>query len=381
MSYASRVRFALLLVAACSQAPTLTIGVATEPLAFAFRPDGGDWQLATELSHSDEQAIFEIPDASGTIAVACTQPSGVVQVEELYATEPDLVGELYGAMLPWPQLACTPPVTTDRSVQISGSMLQGGFVYIDDETIHGGGEWQFASNVNAGVHDIVATNDVVMTIRHDQTVETPLVMPTIDLSDGLDLGAVQIEEANGGPCAATTELTTVHGTHMVTTDDTTIGASFVPAEALETGDVQLVHVLDAMPDPTIETRAFVEPNSAQGSVLIQQPEAPIGVTFGSADLSADFSAVAFTSAPTDLRVKYTTQAVMLAATATEAWVYEHAPYTRLEFDDTFPDFNWPVTPIDSQREFVAETRGDTLDMQQAVFDPPLLQAEYCTDYF
>lgn len=373
-------RFALLLVAACSQAPTLTIGVAAEPLAFAFRPDGGDWQLATELSHSELQAIYEIPDASGTIAVACTQPNGVVQVEELYATEPDLVGELYGALLPWPQLACTPPVTTDRFVQVSGSMLQGGNVYIGDETIHGDGEWQFISSVTAGVHDIVATNNVVIEVRHDQTVETPLVMSTIDLSDGLDLGTIQIGEADGEPCAATTELTTVHGTQMVTTNDLTIGASFAPAEALETGDVQLVRVLDPNFDPTIATRAFVAPNTAQGSVLIEQPEAPLGATFGSDDISADFGLVAFTSPPTDLRVKYTTQTVVLAATATAAWAYQHAPYSRVEFDDAFPDFNWPISPVDSQHEFVAETRGDVLDMQQALFDPPL-QAEYCTDNF
>ncbi len=381
MRYASAVRFALLLLAACSQAPTLTIGVATNPLAFAFRPDGGDWQQATELSRSELQAIYEIPDASGTIAVACTQPNGSVQVEELYATEPDLANELYGPILPWPQLDCTPPTTSDRHVELSGSMLQGGYVYVDDDVINGTGEWQFNAGVTAGVHDIVATNSVVMVILHDETVETALVMPTIDLSNGLDLGSIEIGEADGEPCSATTELTTVHGTRVVTNNDVSFGgASFAPSEALEPGDVQLVHLVDPQLDPSIATQAYVVPNMELGSVVIDQPEAPVGATFGSDDVSVDFSQVAFTSEPTELRVKYATPTVTLAATSTAAWTYQHAPYTRIELDESFPGFNWPIVPIDSQRELVAATRGDTLDMQQAVFDPPL-QAEYCADDF
>jgi hypothetical protein len=372
--YASRVRFALLLLAACSQAPTLTIGVATNPLAFAFRPDGGDWQQATELSRSELQAIYEIPDASGTIAIACTQPNGAVQVEELSANESELASELYGP-LPWPQLACTKPLRA--STEVVGSMLQAGTVYIGDEAVTGDGEWQFNASANPGVHDVVAlsTSNVVL-ITHDVTMIEPTTLPTIDLDDGVDVEAFSLvppDNANFALQCPTSVLDTVHGTHVVASNS----SFFIPSDQLETGDVDYISVIAFTGDLNLQMQSFLFPSSNLGISVIEPLELPTGEIFSSDSVSVDLDNVVFPQLPTDIRVVYNTQAVSLAITETSNWFFDHSPTTSVTFDESFPGFAWPLVPIAAQREFMLAQRSSVLVNQSATFDPPVTTFPSC----
>jgi hypothetical protein len=364
--YASRVRFALLLLAACSQAPTLTIGVATNPLAFAFRPDGGDWQQATLLSISETASIFEVPAQEGTIAVACTRPDGTFQVEELLAIATDFDAQLYGPLSPWPQLDCSPLPTEPRE-QITGSMVQAGSVFIGDRMVGSGGEsWLFDTAVTAGAHDVVAFDDLKATvlIDHGVTVDAPTQLPTIDLSNGIDTTVVELDPSVAFSLVETI-LTTVNGTRADLVDS----ALFIPTEALVAGDTQVVHIV-ALTQPGIIAQAYALATDETQGLALQFLDIPTGATFGTGDVSVDFSGVDFTRLPTELRVQYSTGDGTLAVTATSAWLYEHDKATTFSFDESFPGFSWPIVPSASQHELLVQQRSDVLELQTALLDPP-----------
>ncbi|HEX4452222.1 MAG TPA: hypothetical protein VH143_15200 [Kofleriaceae bacterium] len=357
-------RFALLLVAACSQAPTLTIGVATNPLAFAFRPDGGEWQQATLLSISEKSQIFEVPAQDGTIAVACTRPDGTFQVEELLATAADLETELYGALLPWPQLDCALRSTVPR-VEVSGSMVQAGTVYIGDRKVNGDGEWQFNTAVTGGAHDVVAF-DLNGTVFIDRgvAVDAPTRLPTIDTSNGIDTTEVELDPTVAFSVVETI-LTTANGTRV----DLNETALFIPSEALDPGDSQILHVVALTPSGVIAQAYALATDETQGLAL-QFLDLPTGATFGTDDVSVDFSDVEFTRLPTEIRLQYSTDAGTLAVTATSAWLYEHGRATTFAFDETFPGFSWPIEPSASQHELLVQQRSDVIELQTALLDPP-----------
>jgi hypothetical protein len=344
----------------------LTIGIAAEPLAFEFKPDGGDWQVATLLSRSELQAIYEIPQASGTIAIACRRSDGGVQVEELLATAGDLDDELYGPILPWPQLDCSTSSSATLT-QMSGEMLEGGQIYIGNQAFDGqGSPWYFTGDVSPGVYDVVAIGQTQVYILHDRTIVQPTTLPDIDLNNGLDTGTEDIGAVDV-VFTIETELTTLHGT-QVTIPPTEFGDPvYIPAEELETGDVELVHVIEEPTDPNIASQMFVVPS--EQSLNFQELEAPVGAAFGSDDVSTDLSGATLPVGFTELRLEYSTQSTALAVTATSSWIYEHSPSNTLAFDESFPEFSWPVAPSASNHELLAQQRSATLELQTALFDP------------
>jgi hypothetical protein len=366
------VRFALVLLAACSQAPTLTIGVATNPLAFAFRPDGGDWQDATLLSTSELQAIYEIPDARGTIAIACTRPDGSIQVEELSANEDELAAELYGP-LPWPQLACAKSLP--ESAQVIGSMLQAGSVYIGDEAVAGLGEWQFNASAYPGVHDVVALGDGnVVLIDHDVTMIDATTLPTIDLDNGLDVDVVSLTPSPAfALLCATSVLDTAHGTHAAAPNST----FFMPSEQLEPGDVNYISVIPFSGDLNVQMEVFVFPSAGDPDLTVEPIELPTGFTFGIDSVSVDLANVVFPQEPSDIRVAYTTPNVSLAITTTSSYFFEQTSATTIAFDQSFPAFAWPLGDDTLQRELMIEQRSPQLINQSATFDPPLTTYPSC----
>ena len=195
-------------------------------------------------------------------------------------------------------------------------MLQGGQVFIGDQTIDSNGNpWNFRAAVTVGVHDLVAVGPSAAVIRHDQPILMPYVEPTIDQAQGLDLGTLAIEdEFCDGFIDLETDLLTVNGTHVVLSIDTQFSDSalYFPSELLEPGDTQVVVAVEPNnvfgdEDGRYSAGAFIDPNTPNVPLFVPI-EPPIGATFGSDDVSVDFVGASIDSSITEYRVEYSTQA-------------------------------------------------------------------------
>ena len=355
-----RIAVAFALVAGCSGTPTLPFSLATQPLATAFKPLGGDWTTIEQVSHSERAGLYEIPSVDGTIAVACRRTDGSVQVEELFATAAELASELYAPLVPWPQLDCTPP-PSGPEVQITGTMVQGGQVAIGDfDEQYAPGE-SFAIPVTAGLHDLVAVGQAEVLIRHDESYEQPVAEVPVDFAAGLTLGSVDVQAPLGGGSVETT-LSTVNGTKITLPPTYTAAATYVPPELLEPGDVQTIHVLEDIQSYGL-AQAFVLPALVSPELITLGY--PAGAAFGTDAVLVDFSAADVGESVSDYRVQYTSHDAALAATATAGWVSEHGKV--VEFDPSFPEFRWPVLPGEPRHELAIMQRSATVVLEAELF--------------
>lgn len=351
----------------------------TQPDTVSFKPDGADWTTVELITQSDRSATYAIPDEDGTIAVACKQPNGVEQVEELFATAADYQLELYAYLAPWPQLNCTPPETGPR-VEIAGTVDEGGNVWAGSAAFAGVGPWIFHGTVTQGVHDLVVYSQTTALIRHDQVMFEPIDEGAISLADdGLAIGAmmldhyVNLDDFNDcafDPCF--TQLVTANGTTA------TVGAGndvafYFPSEILDPGDREAVILLGGYqpPNPPL-LAAFLDPNQPMmGYGPIVPPiglDAPANFEFSSDDVSVDYGNVIVNLPITDFRVQYATQDVSLAATATAGWRTKHG--SHVAFDTTFPDFRWPVSPSAAEHAFTVTDRGSAgIVLEATSLDP------------
>lgn len=350
-----------MLVAGCSGTPTLPFSLATQPLATAFKPLGGAWTTIDQVSHSERAALYEIPAVDGTIAIACRRTDGTVQVEELFATADELSSELYAPLVPWPQLDCT-PMPSGPMVQIIGEVVQGAQVYIDDFQGSAMSGEPFVVRVPAGLHDLVAVGQAEVVVRHDESYELPITEELIDLDAGLTLGTLTVVTPFDGQNIATI-LTTVNGTVVKIPPTRTPTAEYVPPELLEPGDTQFIRVIEdpqgvescELPGTAIAC-AFVSPTANLPDAMLFELSYPTQVPVGSDALSADFDELRVNGSLTDYRVAYASQGAALAATATVGWIRAHGAH--VEFDSSFPGFQWPVLPDDSEHTVAIAQRAD-----------------------
>jgi hypothetical protein len=249
-------------------------------------------------------------------------------------------------------------------VQITGGMEEGGQVFVGDQRFEGAGPWTFDGSVSAGVHDVVAVGQSEVLIRHDQAMLMAFDAQPIDVSTGLTLGSVVLENDITAFSSVETELVTVNGTRVVLASAFD-SASYVPAEELELGDVEVVRL--GIPNAPFASQALVDPNRFQGLALDPLP-GPTGEAFGGDAVSVDFRAAGFPSFPDEFRVEYSTQDGSLAATATRGWIAAHA--RTLAFDPTLPGFRWPIAPGASAHVFTISLRdaSDTVVLQTADAD-------------
>jgi hypothetical protein len=351
-----RIAVACALIAGCSDTPTVAIQLVTQPSTISFRPDRGDWTTVPEIARSLRSSTYEIPEQDGTIAIACKRADGSFHVEELSATAAELTSELYAPVVPWPQLDCAQP-TGSGFVEVSGSALDGGVLYIGDMQFPFSEDSSYLAEATIGVHDVVVANSEFALIRHDQPMLMPYVEPTIALqAQGVGVGSLMLEDELGDSLGATSLLVTVNGTRAQLPPASFGAATVVPAELLEPGDTQVV-VTSEQPTGfgalgTFASEAFIDPNQFNASVVAIL-DVPDGATFGS-DVSVDFSNVNFDAAITDFRVEYSTQAGALAATATAGWIASHTE--SVAFDSSFPDFAGPIGP-DADQIFSILQRG------------------------
>ena len=359
-----RIAVACALVAGCSTTPApFELVIAAQPDTVAFKPVGGDWSTVDQITRSDRSATYGIPPQDGTIAVACTQPSGVVQVEELFATAADYQLELYSYLVPWPQLNCTPP-DAGPLVEILGAVDEGATVWVGSDSFGGAGEWTYQEHVTEGVRDVVVASQTTVLIRRDQILLAPVDEGPISLEgDGLSIGAFELvdtvvtddyDDCFAGACY--TQLVTANGT--TATIDAGNGVMFYfPSEILETDDRQALVLHGGGPGVGYAEDGYIDPNQATSPGLGPPIglDVPTGQTFGSDDVSVDFEGVSLNAAIADYRVQYTTQAVSLAATATEGWRQAYGG-GHVAFDASFPDFRWPIVG-DAVRTFTIADRG------------------------
>jgi hypothetical protein len=375
-----RIAVACAIAAGCSSTPTVELVLQAQPETVSFKPDGADWTTVDLLTRSDRSATYAIPDEDGTIAVACTQPNGLEQVEELFATAADYQLELYSYLAPWPQLNCTPPETGPR-VEITGTIDEGGVAWAGSATFFGVGPWQFEGSVTQGVHDLVVWSLTTVLIRHDQVMFEPVDEGSISLADdGLSVGTVMLDQyvdtdeyiycgSDGMSACITTQLITANGTTATLGEGNDV-AYYFPSEVLEPGDRQAVTLFGRYQPPNPpELAAFIDPNQPLTSFGQQMDIAPpSNFAFSSDEVSVDYGNVIVDLPITDFRVQYATPDVSLAATATAGWRMKHG--SHVTFDTSFPGFRWPIVPGLAEHAFTVADRGSaTIVLEATSLDP------------
>jgi len=352
-----------LAVTACgTDSPQLTLGLAIQPSVVAFRADGGRWFELPQIAHSAAATTYELPNEDGVLAVACVAADGTFDVEELFATAAELPAILYAPFAAWPQLACRPSPPDDQLVEVSGNVMQGGSVQVGDATFFGADDWTFHGGVPAGTHDLVALGQSTVMIRHDQPMNRPYQESDIDLASGSAIGSIPLVDSTGEPVQGelVTELETVNGTDVML-QSATSSAFVVPPAQLEQGDVETVTLY---PGAGFIATVLVSSGVAPPIPYVVAPPNP---TFGSDAISADWGADA-PGAFTTMRVAYITQDGVLAASESAGWANAHDT-SEVVFDETVPEFRWPIQPTASEHLFVQSLREGPLLVQASVSSP------------
>jgi hypothetical protein len=340
--------------------PTVTLSLPVQASIVEFRPDGGAWVAAAELSRSERSAIYQLPNADGVLAVACIRPDQTFQVEELFSTASDLGKEIYAPFDAWPQLGCIPPASGPL-VDVSGRSVNGGQIYIGSAQASGADEFYFKLPVTTGTHDLIAIGTVNgglgVLVRHDQPIFDAFTEPDIDVGDDGSSFAVLPVAIDAE--AVTTELDTQNGTQLILRNADPSNVQTVPPDQLADGDIETLTIAD-------EGLGFLQTATV---FLNTGTTPPVGLDEPSPDVAFRTDAIEadWASLPqqlTTVRVEYAAAAGILAATATVDWIGGHHAH-GLAFDASFPGFEWPLAPAATERTFtIANRELDIVQMSQ-----------------
>lgn len=351
-------RRALLLAAAtaCSSSPSAPNQVSTfvwgTPTLIAYRDGTGNWQTPKRDAGGNYQ--LAVTD-DYQLVVVCSDLTGfTTKLRQRTASDgsDDFV---------W----CMNHGDPFSTVEVTGSMVQPGFVSLYDYASSATGPWQFTLQVTPGPHDLGATADGRL-----------LVQRGIDISSGVTLDALDVD-AQGTPLVltdlsftgleqgdqVTSEADIYAANDIITAPATGGAAALLPPQAVLQSGEQLDLYVTAWSANHVRTADRWFTGSETSFVL---PPVMDGVKFSASDtVHATWSALpAHDELAVQLEAIGTGYQNIQEVTASQSWLDLHgASEVAFELDKAPPRFQeaWTLDlSMPYTRSFIARSNGDTV---------------------